>query len=293
MVASNRGRALLIGALLTKETAVAAPALAGLLCLALHVERKTWIHVFLATCVVAVFLAVRFALLPLPGDYLAPLSRYAAKEILVRPFASLSVPLRESETARLPLLALTLSAVIVVLVSLIAARWNRHDRRFHLALALTLFVLVSVAPVHGFMSVTADLHGSRYLYLSSVGWAMLLAAVGLDGAGRERAAGAVFLAVVLVGWSAFTVLHVNVWRDAAMTRERILAAADDAPLDQCSAWAVHGLPALVTGVPTFVNGFPEAMHAKGRRQRFHVAPQTLEPGECSLRWNGSAFVREP
>jgi hypothetical protein len=281
---------LLLAALLTKETAVVAPILAALFCLIVPVERRRWIQIAASAAAVAAFVMIRFAVVPLPSDYLGPLDRYRTKEILVRPFASLSVPLREAEVAAVPLVALILATAIVLMIVLASGRWHRRDRRFHASLALAAFVLVSIAPVHAYFSVTADLHGSRYLYLASAAWSVLLVTLAESRSLRMRAAGVVLISGVLVSGVVFTRRHVEVWHDAGAVRDRILTSAQRARLDRCPAWTVTGLPAVVEGVPTFVNGFPEAMRTAGRTERFHVGPQAVEADECAMRWTGTEFV---
>jgi hypothetical protein len=283
---------LLLGALLTKETAVVAPVLAALFCLIVPVERRRWLQIASSAAVVGAFILVRFALVPLPAGYLSPLDRYRTKEILVRPFASLSVPLREAETTAVPVVALVLATAIVLAIVLAAGRWHRRDRRFHGSLALAAFVLVSIAPAHAYFSVTADLQGSRYLYLASAAWSLLLVTLAQSRPVRVRAAGTVLISIVLVSWVVFTRHHAEIWHDAAAVRDRILTSAQVIRLDRCPSWAVSGLPAIVDGVPTFVNGFPEAMRAAGRTERFHVAPHVLEAEECTMRWTGTEFVEQ-
>jgi hypothetical protein len=281
---------LLIGALLTKETAVAAPALAALLCLVLRPGRATWALIGGSGCVVAVFLTVRFAFLPLPRGFGMPLTSYTIKERIVRPFASLVVPLRESEAADAPWVALFFSAVVVVALVAAAARWHRRHVDFVLVLAAAGFVLVSVAPVHGYFHITADLHGSRYLYLGSAGWVILLVALFRTSFPERGLLGPALVFAVSLSWTYFAVRHGLLWRDAGAVRDRIISAAVRAPLDHCGSWGVYGLPAVINGVPTFVNGFPEAMRAIGRTERFRIAPDTLEPGECLLRWTGTEWT---
>jgi hypothetical protein len=276
----------LLAALFTKETAVVAPAVGAVLVVASPAERRNWTHLAVSAAIVGAFLLIRFTLLPLPADYAGTFDRYHAKEVLVRPFASLSVPLRELETAQFPLAALALTAIIVLMLCRSASQWARHDRRFHLVLALTVCVLVSIAPVHAYFSVTADLFGSRYLYLGSVAWSVMLVTLAQ---GRSRTATSAFLSIVLALWTVFSYRHATVWREAAAMRDRVVGLAQQIPVGTCVAWAVYDLPAIIDGVPVFVNGFPEAMRAAGRAERFHVTPDTLEPGECRIRWNGSAL----
>ncbi|MGH9372795.1 MAG: hypothetical protein ACRD15_14815 [Vicinamibacterales bacterium] len=282
---------LLVAALLTKETAVVAPALAATLCAAARPSRATWLRIAAATGVVVVFLAIRFSLVPLPVGHGAPMSRYAAKELLVRPFATLIVPFRESELSELPALGLVVSTLIVVTLCAAVSRWHRSHHDFHLALATSGLALLSIAPVYSYFHVNPDLHGSRYLYLSAAGWSMFLVTVLRENSPRARWAAAGLVVFVFGLWSIFSVLHQHTWLEAGALRDRILSAAGRAPLDRCEAWSVSGLPDLFAGVPLFINGFPEAMRAAGRPERFRIGPRPAD-GECRLWWTGNELAHE-
>ena len=140
--------ALVAAALLTKETAICAPIVA--LCLSLPYKRwrTTWPTLALSVAVVASFLAIRLMLLPLPPTYRSIPDRYTVKELLVRPFQTLLVPLRDVEVQALPIVALALAAVVVVALSAAAAKWSGSTAAFHMSLAATSVILASVAPVY-------------------------------------------------------------------------------------------------------------------------------------------------
>lgn len=287
---------LLLLALLTKETAVAAPALAILVAAAARGPRRGWLAVAAAVLLVGLFLAIRFAALPLPPDYGVSLDRYTIKELIVRPFATLVAPVRDARPADAPALALllrwsslALAAMFTVTLSAAAARWGRQDRDLHVVLASALFVLAAVGPVHTYFHVTADLHGTRYLYLAGAGWSILLSVVLNAAVPRPGRAGAVFVAVVFCLWSMSTGLQRHAWQEAAGVRDRILLAAARTSFDRCPRWSVTGLPDVVRGVPVFINGFPEAMRAAGRAEQFRVAPGFPDADECRAAWTGRDF----
>ena len=100
-------------------------------------------------------------------------SRYAAKELLVRPFATLIVPFRTGETLRHPALGLFPPRLVVLLLAFGAAGSDgataSNARR-----SATGMVLGSV-PVLAYFYVDPDLSGSRYVYLALTGWVLLLA----------------------------------------------------------------------------------------------------------------------
>ena len=123
----------------------------------------------------AIFLVVRFSVLPLPAGYSPAASRYAVKELLVRPFATLIVPFRADETLRHPALGILSAAFVVLLLRSARRRDGWRDRAAARAAAATGIVLGAVAPVLAYFYVDPDLLGSRYLYLALTGWALLLA----------------------------------------------------------------------------------------------------------------------
>ena len=239
---------------------------------------------------VAVFLAIRFAVLPLPASYGPNLTRYGVKELLVRPFATLLVPLREEELHWAPALPIGLVAAVVVGLRVAAGRWDWSAVRFRVALAGAAMVLAAVAPVLSYFYIDADLLGSRYLYLPQAGWVLLLVAILQTASDGRRAVLLPVLGILLGAWFVAGTAHVELWTEAAQARNKLLAAAGTT-IPNCSSWAVYGLPASHRGVPLFVNGFPEAAR-QDLPGRIRVAPATLDPSECRLTWNGERFVRE-
>lgn len=218
--------ALLIGACLTKETGVTATALGVLVCVTVRAQRSRWLLVATSAAVVAVLLAVRFAFVPFPRTMAPQLSRYEVKELLVRPFATLLVPLREAEATALPLVAVAL--------------------------------------------------GSRYLYLASVGWAILLGTILYRDDDRSRIVRPMLAVITLVCWAAAASAHIQLWKAAGVQRDSILEAAEKAWTSGCRESVVHGLPQVTVGVPVFLNGFPEAMRERFPAGRFRVDPAAAD-----------------
>lgn len=285
--------ATLIAGLLTKETAIAAPLLAatvGASAETREARRRIWMMAAVSLIAVAAFLAIRFAVLPLPASYGPDLTRYGLKELLVRPFATLVVPLRDEELHGAPVMPIGLVTAVVVGLRVAAGRWDRYSVRFHVTLIGAAMVLVAVVPVLAYFYIDPNLLGSRYLYLAQAGWVLTLVAVLETASGGRRGIFLPILGILLGAWFVAGTTHIELWTEAARVRDRILAAAATTT-PNCSSWAVYGLPSTIRGVPVFLNGFPEA----ARRElpgRIRVAPATLETGECRLTWNGETFVRE-
>lgn len=285
--------ATLIAGLLTKETAIAAPLLAAIVGAGgqtREARRQIWMLAAVALVTVALFLAIRLAVLPLPASYGPDLTRYGLKELLVRPFATLLVPLREEEVHWAPVLAMGLVAAVVVALRVAAGLWDRHALRFRVALIGAAMVLAAVAPVLSYFYIDANLLGSRYLYLAQAGWVLILVAALETASGGRRAIFLPVLGILLGVWFVAGTMHIELWTEAGRARDRLLAAAGTTT-SSCSSWAVYGLPSTLRGVPIFVNGFPEAARPE-LPGRIRVAPATVDPGECRLTWNGERFVRD-
>jgi hypothetical protein len=283
----------LLGGLLTKETAIAAPLLAAAIGAGPELpetRHRIWKAAAVSLAVVAGFIAIRLALLPVPASYGVDLTRYGIKELLVRPFATLVVPLREEEAYRAPALAIGFVTLVVVSLRLASGRWDWQAVGFRVALVGGVMVLAAVAPVLSYFYIDDDLLGSRYLYLAQVGWVLILTVVFETASHKRDAVLVPLFGSLLVVWFAVTSLHMKIWTDAGRARDRLVAAAGRTTPD-CSSWAVYGLPSTLRGVPLFINGFPEAARHE-LRGRIRVAPATVEAGECRLTWNGETFVRE-
>jgi hypothetical protein len=277
-----------LAACVTKETAVVAPLLAVLLAIASgHRNVRT---IALSVAAVAVFLAVRFTFLPLPPA-LTPASRYALKEFLVRPFASLLVPFRASEVVAHPIVIWMLVAFVVVGLCVSIRRWGRGDRSLAAGIALTAFVTCSVLPLARIFVVLDDLQGSRYLYLGTAAWVLLLATLFARADRRLSLRGAASAAVIVVCWIVATRAHQRQWLAAGEVRDRILSAVSTLPGD-CERTAVYGLPEVRDGVPIFLNGFHEAAGSSKPGHAFRIAPDVLQPGECHFTWDGTALRRQ-
>jgi hypothetical protein len=285
--------ATLIAGLLTKETAIAAPLLAAIVGAGAKSgdgRRRIWVMAAISLITVAAFLAIRLTALPLPSSYGPDLTRYGLKELLVRPFATLLVPLREEELHRAPMLAIGLVSATVLGLRVAAGRWDRCAMRFRVAVMGAAMVLAAVAPVLSYFYVDADLLGSRYLYLAQAGWVLVLVSVLESASGGRTAIFLPVLGMLLGAWFIAGTAHTGLWTEAAQARDKLLGAAGTTT-PNCSAWAVYGLPGTLRGVPLFVNGFPEAAR-EVLPGRIRVAPATVDAGECRLTWNGETFVRE-
>ncbi len=161
----------LVAALLSKETAVAAPALAWLS------DRRRWRAAAAGLGMVATYAAWRLVTIPPTGGYASAPSSYKLKELLVRPFAALTVPVKTSDLNAWPWLGPALVCALAALLVRATWLWRGDRARVWRASALALSVLVSVAPVYSLFDVSPTLEGARYLYLPAAAWSILIAAL--------------------------------------------------------------------------------------------------------------------
>jgi hypothetical protein len=216
-------------------------------------------------------------------------TRYILQKALFIPFGALNVPWHVELQRHVPLLPIAfLTLVIVVLTSAILLSRPHHLGR--VALAHSANVVVAIIPVITFLYVAADLGGSRYMYLPSVAWVMLLVA-GCSSvttrAARRMCAVVVMVVCVLCAYGVRW--HVRIWSDAALVRDRVLAAA--AALDSgCASLTLSGLPDSHRGVYLFRVGAREAF-IRGAGVTVNISSETMD--SCTFAWNDDSgtFVR--
>jgi hypothetical protein len=164
-------------ALGVKETAVILPVVGWLLAWASpqgigHSTRRATLAA--ATAVAALYVSVR-VIAGVPAEYGEGVSRYFAKQLIVEPFATLGAPWSAAWLRSHPAWALARSLVIVGLIAAGISVWGRRDAPFRRAVVFAAWVLLAVLPVFSLFYVSPTLEGSRYVYLSSAGFALLLA----------------------------------------------------------------------------------------------------------------------
>jgi hypothetical protein len=236
--------------LFSKETAVAAPFLIWLS------NRARWRTAAAALGIVAVYSVWRVATRPLAEGYAATPSSYTLKELLVRPFATLSVPFRSEQIGEWRWLGIVLVCGLVVLLGRAAWLWRGNLRRLVLAGLLALWVFVSIAPVYSMCDFSGTLQGSRYVYLATAGWSILLAAMLMPR--RSRIDLALAAGVCVIGIAGVR-LNLAPWARAALIRNEVLAAVDHARAAGCASVWIRDVPDSVQGAYVFRNGLAEAI----------------------------------
>lgn len=271
---------LIAGALVTKETAVVLPALLAVAayCSPQTNLRRAAMPIVLSAGLVVFYLSIRliagFAAAP-PSD---DLSGYALKEIVSRPFGTLGLPFHVEFVKSYSWIPFVFAAGWPALFMWSAVRWQNARKDASQMLALAAWILISILPLATMLFIADDLQGSRYLYLGSVAWSIMLA--GLLQSIREPQRLWVVIPIIAVFVIA-TRAHQSPWAAAALERDRVLAAYPRSGVT-CSLENAQGLPDQISGAYVFRNGFPDAV-ASLKSSAQHTLP-------CVLDWDGVRFI---
>lgn len=284
-----------LGGVLSKESAVVIPLLLGVMTALTRFDerelrQRAWALAACATTIGAVVL-VRALSSPAIASHFAnvPGDRRAWKDMLVRPFASLAVPLRTEAgiTAETYVLGL---AILVALAAVLVQHISRasvtddsplaSDSLAILSLGGT-WVTIGALPTLGQFYVSPTLEGSRYLYLPAVGLALVLSG-SITVPVRRIWLPAVALMVTVGMYVGALREEQAIWRQAAATRDQLLTQAQmKVRSDKCRTIQVSDAPDNVRGAFVFREGLTDAMAAM---------PFDADGAECVVRWNGSALV---
>jgi hypothetical protein len=280
---------------LSKESAIVIPAM--LFVVTLLTPRRSrstdWAPVLVSTAVAAAFLVVRTIMSPAVVAHFQtlPVDRRGWKDLLVRPFAGVALPVHAGGGAG-P--AAYLSAILVLaVIGVILFRGLREVRRGPAgtegalrasAVAIgACWIILGALPLLGEFYVSPDLEGGRYLYLPSAGFAWLVSAALVGKGSRTLSAIAGMVLLALVGTYAFGLrVERRVWTEAAATRDAILSGVAAAVrATPCRSVQVDGAPEDVDGAYVFRSGLREALAA---------IPLRPDGGVCVLRWTGTMMV---
>lgn len=277
-------------AILTKETAAVVPIL---VVVDGWVRKKfskplvldTAVLLFVLGIVAVIRLAIRY------GITAPPLALRFVRRALFRSFGGLAFPWHTDLLEAWPSLplvtALTISALVIVFVL-----HAGEERLTRAALACSAWVLVSILPVFNVLFISDDLQSARYLYLSSVGWSVLLVTLLWDVPSNHSWSHLmkVFLVILLTSVSAVgTKIHLTPWVDAAALRNTVAQEAIRVQRTSlCETMIVSDLPDNVRGAYVFRVGASEEL---SRTTRVPVAIGN-ESRPCSFRWNQerSSFI---
>jgi hypothetical protein len=307
-------------ALGVKETAVIVPVLGWLIAWASpqgigRATRRSALAA--ATAVAALYVIVR-VVAGVPAEYGEGVSRYFAKQLIVEPFATLGAPSSAAWLARHPASAFARSLVIVGLIAAGISVWGRRDPAFRRAVVFAAWVLLAVLPVFSLFYVSPTLEGSRYVYLSSAGFALLLAtligtAARLLGVrvGSERGQSGVrvgsdspklspgslrFLPSIIVAALVGAIAMPSVsavgpelrrWTEAASLRDRILESYIGIMSSaRCRSVVTEGLADNIDGAYVLRNGFAQAVTRRA------LMASGAEEFRCRISWTDHIIVRQ-
>ncbi|HEX6164630.1 MAG TPA: hypothetical protein VFZ31_14765 [Vicinamibacterales bacterium] len=262
-------------ALATKETAVVMPAILVITSFAAAGSLRSVVTPLAASLgVVAVYVLMRL----MAGFPSAPpsqgVSGYMLKEFLSRPYATLGLPFHIEllEAHR------WIAFVFALFWPLMFVLWQwRTDRATAIRVfSCAMWIFVSVLPVAAMLFIADDLQGSRYVYLGSVAFSIMLLALvsNLDQSVQTLVAIPLVALFVVAARS-----HQSAWTAAAVERDRVLDAFRASDV-QCNPVSVRGLPDQVRGAYVFRNGFLEAVHD----------PSRMQTPACTLTWDGRRFA---
>ncbi|MCC6771641.1 MAG: hypothetical protein IT360_10575, partial [Gemmatimonadaceae bacterium] len=281
-----------VGGLLSKETGLAIPALLLLVVAVSPVQpsRPRIIQVLIAGSLSLGDLAVRASLASVVAGHLQnlPGDRRQWKDLLVRPFSGLTVPMRTDEGVESTvyvggLLLLTLFAIGAIRVLRASATGNASNRAAAVLCLGIGWITLSTLPLLLSFYVAPNLEGSRYLYLPAAGFALAASGAFARWGGSRLN---VFASVALAGLLILSVTRLNeerhLWVAAANTRDALLTdAARITRAQGCGSLAVQDAPDNVRGVYVFRQGLREALGA--------IATE-VGGKPCELRWTGSALT---
>jgi hypothetical protein len=274
-------------ALLAKETAAVAPLLVLLdAWVRKTLPRKLLIDTAALTLVVGIIAAIRLAIRF--GITSPQLGLRSVRHALFRSFGGLAFPWHADLVEMFPILAFV--SVLIVVALLVAFFLHAGDRRFtRVGVACSAWILIGILPVFHVFFISYDLQSSRYAYLPSVGWSVLLATVAADlstiGA-RYRVTAQALIIALAIGAIVGVRVHVQPWIEAARLRDRVeLEAMRSDQMRRCDKIVLSNLPDNVRGAYVFrVDPVKEFERVLGISTSVGD-----EPGPCSFRWNGQGF----
>lgn len=273
---------LTIAALGTKETAVAVPIL---MAVALFMKFGFWWvdgyrAMMWCAALAAVYVAWRAAVW-LPSGTFPPLSGYAAKELLSRPFAALAMPYHERVVRTAPVLVALSVAILPVLFAVRASLPGAVRLHASLLGGTTLWVLAAVAPVFTILFIAPDLQGARYMYLPSAAWTILVASLSQEPRKWLRRCTFATGALWLIFLTASVRIHTTPWIEAARVRDRIIASVVS-QASNCSAIVVDRPLDNIDGAYVFRNGLPQALASNGMRVHVRAAGDVEAAAACRV-----------
>jgi hypothetical protein len=272
-----------VAMLATKETGV----VAGPLFLLLHWARWGRIDRSAAGVGIAhVALAIAYALTrELTGRLDHRLTPHVDVQTMGRLLAGIGraviLPLHEDVVGAYPLLAIGCAVGIVLAVVWWLVRCRHSPQTVRIAMLAVAGTLLCVAPTIRIFAVTADLQGTRYVYLASAWWSIALGSALLEGLRTPavRVGATAITCLVVVGAVAATRAHLTPWIAARHERDRVLLHLISLPAS-CRQVAATVATDNVAGAYVFRNGLNEALATLGRSYEWVESAQAAP--ECQV-----------
>jgi len=191
------------------------------------------------------------------------------------------LPLHENLIQAHPVLAAAVAIGIIALLVTWVFRWRTLPQGPRIAVMAGIGALVCVAPAIRLFGIGPDLQGTRYVYLAGAWWSITIASALLDGWNTisRRTAAAAVAVMVIAGAAMVTRAHLEPWKAARATRDRVLLQLIAIP-PSCRQAAATGVPDNVAGAYVFRNGLNEALATLGRSFEW-VEPDRATP-ECRV-----------
>ena len=275
----------------SKETAICIPFLIVLCRTHARALRSTDATLYLSIFgILGVYVVLRLWAGVEPA-YLTTPSRYFLKQLLSIAFGTLVTPWRSPETSVTATLSFMVVAGFCSLLAIAFLSLRRSDAAFSRGARLAFWVCAAVAPVFTYFFISPTLEGSRYVYLASAGWALLVADViwrASDVAERATPWPALALTAIATVSSTFVLRgELRTWQRASQLRDVVLAEARKSTgAADCGDVVFLDVPDSVEGAYVFRNGLPEAVG------RGYGQPKPAG-ATCALQWDGERFVRRP
>ena len=272
-------------ALLAKETAAVVPLLVLLdAWVRKQFPRKLLQDTALLFAIVGVIGIVR--LTARFGMTAPPIAVRSIRHALFRSFGGLAFPWHSDVLAAWPYLPLLVALVIAAIVTAFFLRAGDKTRTT-VALACSAWILVAMLPVFHVFFISYDLQSSRYAYLSSVGWSVLVVTL-ISDFRTERLWPRWFapaLMITLVISYAFGVrMHLRPWIDAGQLRDTVeQQALHNGRIRTCEEITVARLPDTIRGAYVFRVGAAEEL---GRVLGVKTTVGNAS-GPCSFIWDES------
>jgi len=209
-----------------------------------------------------------------------PVTKYVLQRWLFGTGAGVLAPWHIDVFHARPWMPIAMVATILVATILFICTPPGRDHA-RSASAIAMWPFMATLPTLTFFFVGPDLQGSRYVYLSVIGYAIFIAIIA-DGArpfGRLRVDIAMLATLIVLG-ARGTWLQEQPWRAASDVRDAFVdAARDDTRLHMCAAVALANVADSANGAYIFRNGIEHALAQVG------VVVVADAPFGCHFRWD--------